>query len=916
LKGSGVADIVLKVATNNLDQVQIIAYGTTSQRLTTGDVTTVTAKEIEEQPVSNPIAALEGSVPGLFITQVTGVPGGSFNVQIQGQNSIQNGNDPFYVIDGVPYTSTLLPNLASNIYGMAANGTSGNPLSYINPSDIESISVLKDADATAIYGSRAANGAILITTKKGRAGETKLNVQVYSGIGKAPQNINWLSTPQYLQMRNEAFQNDGVAPSAGSAPDLLVWDTTRYTNWQKAFTGGTAAYDDAQLSFSGGSANTRFVLGGGYHGESTVYPTDGKDQKASLHVNITSTSSNQRFKLNFYGNYVNDNSTLPSFDLMNFILTPPDAPNPYNPDGSLNWANSTWPGSNPYAYTLFLYQNRTNNLVTNAALSYNLLKGLDIKSSFGYTNMQIDEISTSPIAAINPAYNPTGSSAFTSNSIRSWIIEPQITYQFSIAKGGRIDALVGTTFEQNTSIGQILNASGYTSDALIEDPQAAPTVIIASEANALYKYNALFGRLSYNLNDKYLLSLNTRRDGSSRFGPDNQFHDFSSVGAAWIFSNEAFAKVVLPVLSFGKLRVSYGTTGNDQIGNYTFYNLFTPTSYPYQGTTGLYPTGLYNPELEWELTKKIEGGLDFGFVKDRILINVTYYLNRSSNQLLGYALPLVTGFGTIPSNFPATVQNNGWEFILTTTNIKSAGFTWTSSINLTIPHNELKAFPNFQNSPYYQSLIIGQPIAIKRLFHFVGVNDTTGVYQFSEAKGGPTYNPTFGTDNTSIIYTGPNFYGGFKNTFSYKGFQLDFIFQFTKQMGSNLLFQSANPPGSFYVSNEPSAVLNRWQKPGDKAPIEQYTQSFSSNAYNGYFYASVSDHAYTDASYVRLKNMSLSYQLLSNWMKRMHLQNCAVYVHGQNLWTITRYKGIDPESQSSTALPPLRVITGGVQFSL
>jgi TonB-linked SusC/RagA family outer membrane protein len=911
IKGQTFFTIVLDRKNSPLDQVQVIAYGTTTQRLATGDVNVVTAKTIEQQPVSNPLAALEGEVPGLFITQATGVPGGSFNIQIRGQNSIANGNDPFYVIDGVPYSSTLLNNLGFSALGSGSNGTSGNPLSYINPSDIESISILKDADATAIYGSRAANGAILITTKKGKAGGTRLDVNVYSGIGKVPLNVNWLNTPQYLQIRNEAFKNDGIVPDNNSAPDLLVWDTTRYTNWQKTLIGGTAHYNDAQISLSGGSANTQYLFGGGYHSESTVFPTDAADKKASLHINITNTSMDQKFKLFFSGNYVVDNSSLPSGDMSYYLQTPPDAPNPFNPDGSLNFSNSTY--SNPYAQLKQIYKSQTNNLVSNAILSYNVFNGLQVLSSFGYTNMQINENSITPISSQNPAYNPLGYSDFTNNNIHSWIVEPQINYKTNIGTG-KMEALLGSTFEQKTANGQILYGSGYTSDALLQDPQAAPSVFIQS-SNSVYKYNALFARVNYNYQDKYIVNLNWRRDGSSRFGPDNQFHNFGSIGLAWIFTNENLLKNNLPWLSFGKVRTSYGSTGNDQIGDYHFYDLFSPTQFPYQNTVGLTPTGFYNPELQWELTKKFEAGLDLGFVKDRILINASYYLNRSSNQLLVTALPQFTGFASIPVNLPATVQNDGLEFTLNTTNIKSTDFSWTSSINLSIPRNELISFPNLANSAYQNSYIIGQPITIRRQFHMVGVNDTTGIYEFKSSQGINTYTPTPITDWSDIINTAPLYYGGFKNTFNYKGFQLDFLFQFTKQMGSNILFQYPRPPG-FFAYNEPQTVLNRWQKPGDQAPTEQFTQSFSSSAFTGYEYAQSGNQAYVDASYIRLKNLSLSYRLPASWIHKIHLQNCSVYIHGQNLLTITNYKGTDPESQSVYSLPPLRVITGGIQLSL
>jgi TonB-linked SusC/RagA family outer membrane protein len=917
VKGASVL-VKLNVVVSDLDETVIIAYGTTTKRLNTGNVSTVDSKELASQPVSNPLAALTGRIPGMFITQNTGVPGGGFNVLIRGRNSITNGIDPFYVIDGVPYTSQLLPNQGNRIL-QPSNGNlsqgAGNPLSFISPSDIESISVLKDADATAIYGSRGANGVILITTKKGKPGKSQLGFNISTGISKVSKKIDLMNTQQYLQIRREAFKNDGVTPDQSNAPDLLTWDTTRSTDWQKALIGGTAHYTDVQASLSGGTANTQYLIGGNYHRETTVFPGRFSDQKSSAHFNISNISTNQKFKATLSGRYLIDDNHLPSADFTNYLsFLPSHAPDPYNSDGSLNWSNYNWGLDNPFSLTKRIYNTRTNNLIGNLNLSYQLLSGLEITSNFGYTNMQVDDISTLPLSSLNPLLYKTGTASFTDNNIRSWIIEPQITYRLTIGKN-KIDALVGTTFQQNTSKGQIVTGSGYTSDALLENIQAAPVIAVNSVTSAIYKYNAVFARLNYNRDNKYILNLTARRDGSSRFGDNNKFHNFGSVGAAWIFSQENFIQKSLSFLSFGKLRTSYGTTGNDQIGDYRFYDLFNPALYSYQGTVGLTPTNLYNPGLAWEETRKLEAGLDLGFLKDRILLNGSYYRNRSSNQLLFYTLSTVTGFPSIPANFPAIVQNTGLEFSLSTTNVKSNTLSWSSAINLTIPRNKLVAFPNIANTSYQYTLIVGQPLAITKAFHLIGVNDTTGVYEFADSKGAPTSNPISGTDNTIAINTAPEFYGGFSNTISYKGFQLDFAFQFTKQRGASQLFQSSSSPGM--LSYNPSTeALNRWKSPGDKAPIQQFTQSYSSSAFLAYYYASQSDYAFTDASYIRLKTLSLSYHLPAAWTKKMNLQNCRIYILGQNLFTITKYKGIDPESQRIGALPPLRVITGGIELSL
>jgi len=338
--------------------VQVIAYGTTTRRLSTGDVSTVRAADIEKQPVSNPLLALQGRIPGLQITQASGLAGSGVKVRIQGQNSIGFGSDPLYIVDGVPFASQLLPTI-NNILGESGkvnnipSGT-GNPLSFINSSDIESIDILKDADATAIYGSRGANGVILITTKKGKAGQTKVDVNIQRGYGQVTRRLDLLNTQQYLQMRREAFTNDGLAiPTTTTVPasdnyDLTFWDQNKSTDWQKVLIGGTARYTDIHGSVSGGNKNITALIGAAYKKETTVFPGDFADQKGSLHVMINNVSENQKFKISLSGNYLIDNNELPGRDLTSAALSlPPNAPSLYNSDGSLNWAtdasgSTTW----------------------------------------------------------------------------------------------------------------------------------------------------------------------------------------------------------------------------------------------------------------------------------------------------------------------------------------------------------------------------------------------------------------------------------------------------------------------------------------------------------------------------------------------------------------------------------------------
>lgn len=930
IKVAGQSEILakLKTKTSQLDEVQIIAYGQVTKRFQTGNVATVKAKDIEKQPVTNPLLALQGQVPGLVISQSTGMSGTAVKVRVQGQNSITGGNDPLFVIDGVPFLSQLPAGVGiGSILGTGAvsNGAAsyGNPFSYLNPSDIESVEVLKDADATAIYGSRAANGAILITTKKGKSGKTRVDVNLQSGRGKVTRKMDLLNTDQYFEMRHEALKNDGIASPSSTDYDINgLWDANRYTDWQKTLIGGESVYSNANVNVSGGTPAIQYYVAGNYHRETTVFPNSFADSKSSMHFNLSNAVPNEKFHFQISANYLADKNELPNVDLTGAAVTlAPNAPALYNSDGSLNWAptqdgTSSW--SNPLSYLANRYKNRAFNLISNALVGYKVLPGLEIKSSFGYTNLQTKELITVPMTSILPEDRPYAlrSSVFGNSLVNSWIAEPQLSYKIHFAEGifkGHLDALIGTTIQEINSEGAVIYADGFNSDVVLGDLKAAAGVYPGSTLASVYKYNALFGKLNYILGDEFIIDLTVRRDGSSRFGEKNQFHNFGAGAFAWIFTKEKLVKQNLAFISFGKFRASYGTTGNDQIGDYSFLNLYSPVNVEvaYQNQTGLRPNGLSNPYLQWEQTKKLQFGIDLGLFKDRILLYANYYNNRSSNELLPYALPVTTGFSNIIENFPATVRNSGWEFSLNLTNLKKRDFTWNTSFNITIPKNKLLAFPNLDKSQYANSLVVGEPITLRKVYHLLKVDPSTGTFQFEDAHGASTSSPSYLTDRKVLINTSPTLYGGVGTTLSYKGISLDIFLQFVKQKGPNYFF--GNIPG-YRMTNQPAWVLQRWQKTGDVTNVQRYNSTYSlggqfSNASNN------SDVAWSDASYTRLKNVSLSWQIPFNWAKKAEMQSLRIYMQGQNLLTFTDYKGLDPETLSSTTLPPLRMFIVGIQAS-
>jgi len=925
--------ITLKVAENNLKEVVINkGYYNEKQELSTGNVTVVNAKTIGEQPVSDPILAIEGRVPGLIINQTSGYPGSYATIKLRGQNSLLNGNDPLYIIDGVPFSAQSLssPGFSFGPVGGvgSANFSNGNglsPFNGLNPTDIENIEVLKDADATAIYGSRGANGVILITTKKGKAGNTRFDLNVSSGAGTVPHFMDLLNTQQYLNMRRQAFVNDGLPhPSIATDPansdyDINgAWDTTRYTNWQKVLIGNTAGFTNIQGSLSGGNANTQFVVGGGYTRQGTVLLGDFNDQKAAAHLNLTHSSTDQRFNVQFVASYVNDNNILPGGDFSQYTILPPDAPSLYDAGGNINWqmVNGTATNlPNVAGQAEVLSTSVTNNLISNLNLRYLVLPGLQVSGSFGYNHDQMEQTQLTPASSYPPPLNTFSTvrdNTFGTSEFSSWIIEPQLSYRTKWSKG-KLELLVGSSFQQNQTKSITQDASDFVTDALIANPQSAASLQILGSTNTIYRYTALYGRIGYDWDEKYVLNLTARRDGSSRFGPGKQFGNFGAAGVAWIFSKEKYIRDHFAFLSFGKLRASYGVTGNDQIPDYQYLSTYTSGPTSYESVTGLAPSRLTNPYFAWEVVRKLEGGIELGFLNDRIMLSADYYRNRTANQLVGLPLPVLTGFATVQYNLPAVVQNTGVELTLATVNIKSSSFEWSSSVNFTIPNNKLVSFPDLANFPAYKSRwSVGRSIFNQALYHTTGVDPQTGLYTFATANANGLPGAADLTFNTSLS---PKYYGGWQNSFSYKRFTLDIFIQYVNKIGKSSLASLHSPAGIEGVNQLTTVLAAAWKSPGDASALQRYGTE-SGPVPNYYQYWASSDAALENSSFLRFKTLAFAYQFPGDWIKKAHLQNARLYIQCQNLFTITGYKGLDPETAGSIGLPPLRVITTGFQIGL
>jgi TonB-linked SusC/RagA family outer membrane protein len=885
-----------------LDETVVIGYGTTTRRLNTGNVTTVQGDFISGQSGTNLLMALQGRVPGMLIIQTGGVPGMAMKVQIRGQNSLVNGTQPLFIINGIPYNPVLTGGLGSQIWGEKASA-----FNFINPEDVESVDVLKDADATAIYGSRGANGVVLISTRKGQPGKSQVKINVSQGFGQTSRKVQLLNTQQYIEMRREAFRNDGITPTEKNAPDLLKWDTARYTDWQKALTGGTANITNTQASISGGNNNFQYLLSGHYRRETMVFPGDFGDRRGGVYFSTSGTSDDHRFSATFTSSFLADKTSLPGQDFTSQIMLPPNAPRAYGEDGSLNYE---W--VNPYiALVGPLFDANVKNVLGNIGLQYRLLPGLTLKTTLGYNWLTGRAQTIIPLAIHPPALRAgiTGSLHNDYYEAISRIIEPQLTYV--LYKGGlRLETVVGGTIQGYNETRETINADGFKDDLLIRNIAFADTVYGKMEG-AAYRYVALFGRTGLNWKNKYLLNLSLRRDGSSRFGPRKQFAVFAAAGAGWIFSEEPFLSGLRQVLSFGKLRMSYGTTGNDQIGDYQYLDQYNNVTGSYQGVIGLKPARLFNADFAWELTQKSEAGLELGFLKDKVLLSTSYFVYRSSNQLVPYPLPDITGAGSIIGNLPAVIRNTGWEFVLSTQYIRREKFEWASSFNISFGRNKLVHYPDPTiPMPAINKFVEGQPLSQLYVATAMGVDPANGSYLFADAQQHPV--PAERAAESMSVNSVPVFFGGWQNNIRLGQFQLEVLLQFTKQQGLNTTFDPIFMPG--FQQNQYTRVLTRWQRPGDVTDRQRYTQTGSLRG--GYKKAMTSDLGYEDASFVRCRYVEGAWLLPKKMQRKLHLRDSRIYIQAQNLFTITSYKGLDPETQSRTAIPPLRVLSAGLKLSL
>ena len=901
--------VTLQPVASTLDNVVVQAYGQTTTRLATGSVASVKGSGVADQPAGNILESLEGRVPGLVIRATNGVPGSAYSVMIRGRQSISQGTDPLVVVDGVPIASH--DGYLSLIGSGSAQGAAGaSDLNGIPPAAIRSIEVLKGASATAIYGSRGSNGVLLLTLKTGAPGPVKWDVDVYTGADQAVRTSALMNTSQYLALRRQAVENDGLPVNAATVPEQYLWDSTRYTNFKKLTTGNTRQRQNARIELSGGDTNTVYLLSGSYHREEAVFPGVSSDERMSLYGHLHQQSVNHRLQLNLSLLYSWEDNKLPIQDYTYFGTLAPNAPPFKDSSGQNRWMYNGISYLNIPALENNRYEASVTNQFNHLEVSYDVWRGLVLRAHVGYYRIGSDEHSETPIAGQDPAGGPTGQTAYTGNTGHSELAEGMAEYTRIIGPG-RLQALAGMNWQQQRTDFSAVNASGYTSDLLLNAGAGNPTITTAANS-VVYRYVAGFGRVDYNVDDRYIVTLSGSRDGSSRFAPGNQLGNFWAVGAAWIFGDEPFIRN-MNWLSIGKLRGSIGTTGNDQIGDNTFAEVYTGTATTrgFQGLQGVYPTSLANNDLRWEVNYNEELALDLGFLQNKVLLSVTAYRDWTLNQLLYTSLPSQTGAPGVVSNMPADVVNKGLELSLQTYNWTSEHFRWVSTINLTVPVNRLASFPGLGRSSYANSLIVGQSLSVIEGYHYEGVNPQTGLFQFREAGHGDTLTVGAG-GNLDLRY-----YGGCEQSLRYKDWQLDLFFEFRVQRGYNpyvVLYQGNPPgfPGFSMQGNAPVQWLHRWQQPGDHAQLEKVSENYGSPAVAEIYNYITSDAQVTNASFVRWKSLTLSYRLPVRWMR--HATECRLYVEGENLLTYTHFPVTDPETQNPTVLPPVRTLAAGIHI--
>jgi len=867
--GKTTLDIKMLADNLALSEVVVIGYGTERKALLTGAVTAIKSEQVDDLPVSGVDGILQGQAAGVQVSQNSGTPGGEMSVRIRGLSSISGSSQPLYIIDGIPVTT--------GDYGQIGySGQGASALTDLNPSDIESISILKDASSTAIYGARASNGIVLITTKRGKAQKATVNVNVYTGVQRAWNRLDMLNARQWMEYRND-LTNSTVFT------EEQMGNITIDTDWQNVIF-RTAPINSYEISALGGSEKTKYFIGGTMFKQTGILiGTDYKrlngrvniDQELSDKFTIGASIGLTYAKTD----RVESDQTLHG-PLPNGISTPAIFP-VFNEDGSYFQGG-------PYSNALSIAneainQNFSYRTNSNIYLDYRIIPGLTFTTKWGVDFLNFREHAFESTKTVQGAkYNGLGFETYS--NISNVVSNNLLKYKTDFGNHG-IELLAGYSFEQYQYRSSFIRGQDYADDNL-QYISAAATIVSASASATDTGLRSYLGRANYNYNDKYLFDVSGRFDTSTKFGQNNRTGFFPAASVAWRISQENFMKN-LNVISDLKIRASYGLTGNDDISPFLFSELYGNTSYG--GQPAIYPSNIPNPDLKWETTAQLNLGINLGFFNERLTITADYYDKQTNDLLLSRPLPLSSGFSSITENV-GKVENKGIELSVASQNFIGK-FKWSTQFN--ISGNRNKVLELYNNQPIDDigrggnRIMEGQPIGIFYSFESLGVDPSTGdiVYADTNFDGAITSD-----DRTIVGNPHPDFIGALTNTFSYKGFDLNVFLQGSYGNdvfhGSRLFLESLQGG-----DNQLAAITRRWQQPGDITDIPRATTDPVAAAQN----KRVSSRFIEDGSYLRVKNVTLGYTINNETMAKTMFNSVRFYISVQNLFTFTNYTGLDPE---------------------
>jgi len=903
----GTVDVIMEEDVIGLEEVVAIGYGTIKKSDLTGSVGSVRVEEIRKNPVTSLDQSLQGRVAGVQVVQVSAQPGGSTLFRVRGNNSIYAGNQPLYVIDGMQI------NASENMTFLSA--PSINALSSLNPNDIESIEILKDASATSIYGAKGANGVVLITTKRGSSGSDRVSFESYVGMQQITRRIEVMNATQYAILFDEAGQNAANDRGQNYTPEFPNPESLgEGTDWQDEIY-REAVTQNYQLSASGGNDRTRYAITGNYFRQEGVII--GSDfNRYSFRVNLDHTISDRlkvgtSVSLNRTHANVIGTSTQAGFfpGVVNTSLTMSPVLPIRDSTGQYTLRDpyaDAWL-DNPVAVTRDVKAiDNMFKFIGHAFASYTIVRGLDLKVSVGLDQLFNTQDYYNPSYTYSGSFN-AGQARFLFTGNTSFLNENILNYSGNFNGVHQLDALAGFTYQRMDSRTFVEVVTGFPSDRLgyygIAEAENMPTIMTGFADGALISY---LGRVNYSYDSKYLVTLSHRVDGSSKFGPNNRFAHFPSMALAWRISSEPFLENLTWIYNM-KLRASLGISGNDAIPNYLYIPTMNATTYYFNNATpatGYTQAVVGNDDLKWETTRQLDVGLDLAILKGRVSLVADYY-NKLTYDMLYYAeVPYTSGFATAMINV-GTMVNKGFEFTLNTVNVEGA-LSWNTDFSISFNRSRVVDLNN--NDDTYISddtykLKIGYWSIIaegEELGSFYGrVSD--GIWQLDEAEEAAVYGARPGDfkyrdlnddgkidseDRTIIGHAQPDFFWSLNNTFSFRGFELSVYIQGVQ--GNDILnsnrFELESGNG---LSNASIGMLDRW--------TEENPSNIYPRANRNADYLHMSDRYLEDGSYTRLQLVSLAYNLPGSLVSRMGLDGARIFVSGKNLLTLTGYTGFDPE---------------------